>query len=61
ILLFEQRLREAGILTDDVQQAIQTRVSRIIEEAITSAERAPHPDASELLHNVYAPGTPLGS
>ncbi|HUG16752.1 MAG TPA: thiamine pyrophosphate-dependent dehydrogenase E1 component subunit alpha, partial [Thermomicrobiales bacterium] len=47
ILLFEQRLREAGILTDDVQQAIQTRVSRIIEEAITSAERAPHPDASE--------------
>jgi 2-oxoisovalerate dehydrogenase E1 component alpha subunit len=61
IMLFERRLQEAEILTDDVQQSIQSRVSRIIEEAITSAEGAPHPDASEILDNVYGPGTTAGS
>lgn len=61
ITLFEGRLREAGILTDEIQQGIHARLSRTIEEAITSAERAPSPDASELLHDVYGPGTPLGS
>jgi 2-oxoisovalerate dehydrogenase E1 component alpha subunit len=61
IMLFERRLREAGILTDERKREIEERISAQIEAAITAAERAPYPDASEILHNVYAPGTPLGS
>ena len=60
-MLFENRLRDAGILTDDRKRELEDRISGQIEAAITAAERAPYPDASEILHNVYAPGTPLGS
>jgi 2-oxoisovalerate dehydrogenase E1 component alpha subunit len=58
---FEKVLRAAGILTDDNQKSIQERISAQIEAAITAAERAPYPDGSEILHNVFAAGTPLGS
>jgi 2-oxoisovalerate dehydrogenase E1 component alpha subunit len=61
IMLFERRLRETGIMTEDVQHDLETRISGQIEAAITAAERGASPDASEILHNVYAPGTPLGS
>lgn len=61
ITLFEQRLREAGILTEERKREIEERISSQIEAAITAAERAPYPAASEILHNVYAAGTPLGS
>jgi 2-oxoisovalerate dehydrogenase E1 component alpha subunit len=61
ITLFERRLREAGILTDDTKSDLEERISSQIEAAITAAERAPYPDASDILHNVYGPGTPLGS
>ena len=54
IVLFERRLREAGILTDDSRQEIESRISNQIEAAITAAERAPYPGAEELLHHVYA-------
>ena len=53
--------REAGILTDDAKRDLEERISGQIESAITTAERAPYPDAGEILHNVYAQGTPLGS
>jgi 2-oxoisovalerate dehydrogenase E1 component alpha subunit len=61
ITLFERRLREAGIFEDGLKDDIERRISAQIEAAITAAERAPHPDGSELLHNVYAPGTRLGA
>jgi TPP-dependent pyruvate/acetoin dehydrogenase alpha subunit len=56
-MLFERRLRAAGLLDDSMQRDLETRISAQIESAITAAERAPHPDASELLHHVYAPGS----
>lgn len=54
IVLFERRLRDAGILTDDLKHDIESRISAQIEAAITAAEHAPYPDADEILHNVYA-------
>jgi 2-oxoisovalerate dehydrogenase E1 component alpha subunit len=53
IVLFERRLREAGLLDDQSMAQMQARISDMIEAAITAAERAPHPDASEILDNVY--------
>jgi 2-oxoisovalerate dehydrogenase E1 component alpha subunit len=53
IMLFERRLREANILDDAIQQEIQQRISNMVEAAITAAERAPQPDPSEILDNVY--------
>jgi 2-oxoisovalerate dehydrogenase E1 component alpha subunit len=61
IALFERRLREVGLLTDAVKHDLEERISGQIEAAITAAERGASPDTSEILHNVYAPGTPLGS
>jgi 2-oxoisovalerate dehydrogenase E1 component alpha subunit len=52
-ILFERRLREANILDDAIQQEIQQRISNMVEAAITAAERAPQPDPSEILDNVY--------
>jgi 2-oxoisovalerate dehydrogenase E1 component alpha subunit len=54
IVLFERRLREAGLLNDVTVADLQARISATIEAAITAAERAPYPDASEIHDNVYA-------
>jgi 2-oxoisovalerate dehydrogenase E1 component alpha subunit len=59
--LFEQRLREAGIMTDEVKQEIEQRVGAQIESAISAAERAPHPAAGEILDNVWGAGTRRGA
>lgn len=55
LTLFEQRLTAVGLLDDATMADIRTRISAQIEAAITAAERAPHPDPSELLDHVYAP------
>lgn len=51
---FRNRLREAGILTDELEAEIQARVKAEINAATEIAEQAPYPDPATLLDHVYA-------
>lgn len=61
LMLFERRLRAAGLLDDESKAEIEARIGRLIEEAITAAEHAAMPAAGEILNNVWAAGTPKGA
>ena len=61
LMLFERRLRAAGLLDDARKAEIEDRIGRLIEEAISAAERAATPGAGEILDNVWAAGTPAGA
>ncbi len=52
---FEKLLMERGVVDEAHKQATLQRIEREIEEAIEFAEKSPHPDASEILEDVYAP------
>jgi pyruvate dehydrogenase E1 component alpha subunit len=47
-------LKEAGLLTDTEDQAIQQRVAGEIQEAVRFAESSPYPTPDELLKDVYS-------
>jgi 2-oxoisovalerate dehydrogenase E1 component alpha subunit len=61
LTLFEQRLRDANIMTDEIKQEIEQRVGAMIESAITTAEHAPHPGGGEILNNVWSAETRRGA
>jgi pyruvate dehydrogenase E1 component alpha subunit len=52
IVLFEQKLREHGLLTDDDQQAAEERAVAAVEDATQFAEESPEPTYDELFENV---------
>ena len=51
---FQERLREAALLSDADLQAVEERVDRAVEDAVAFAERSPDPDPRDLFANVYA-------
>jgi len=53
IQAYVRYLREAGVLTDEVEQAITERVTQQVDEATEYAEQAPDPSADDLLKFVY--------
>lgn len=52
---FERLLMERGVVDESYKQALLQRIEREIEEAIEFAEKSPHPEAHEILEDVYAP------
>jgi TPP-dependent pyruvate/acetoin dehydrogenase alpha subunit len=45
------------VIDEAFQQQTLQRIEREIEEAIDFADKSPHPDPSEVLEDVYAPGS----
>ena len=56
IVLFEQYLRDAGVLTDELFESIQTRITDIVNDATDFAEAAPYAQPEHALQYVYAEG-----
>lgn len=55
ILTFAVYLKEVGVLTDEKEQEIKSRVDRLVNEATEYAENAPYAEPAEALKYVYAP------
>lgn len=56
ILLLEQQLREAGLLSEADVAHVHDEATRIVQEAVRFAEASPEPAPGELLTDIY--GTP---
>jgi TPP-dependent pyruvate/acetoin dehydrogenase alpha subunit len=54
IALFERRLRGDGLLSPDVDRAMQERVAREVEEGLAWAEASPEPSPEGVADGVYA-------
>lgn len=54
IKTFEDKLKQAGILTDSDVTEIEGQVKEQVEQSVRFAEESPEPDSSELYTNVYA-------
>ena len=52
IVLFEEKLREAGALRDEDQKANERRANESVEDAARFAEESPEPDYDALFDNV---------
>ena len=57
IALFEEKLKEHGLITDDEINATNEQVDAEVEEIARFAEESPVPDADELFEDVLADGT----
>ncbi len=51
---FREQLREAGILTDEVEATLAAEIKAIVEDATDFAEAEPDPDPATALRYVYA-------
>lgn len=54
LVQFRQTLVEAGILTEEKEEALQQEIATIVDEATEYAEQAPYPDPKETYTHVYA-------
>ncbi|HEY7781460.1 MAG TPA: pyruvate dehydrogenase (acetyl-transferring) E1 component subunit alpha, partial [Ktedonobacterales bacterium] len=52
IVLFERKLREAGIMRDEDARAAEDRANAVVEEAVTFAEESPEPSYDALFEDV---------
>ena len=55
--LFRAQLRDAGVLTDEVEDRVRADITAAVDDATTYAEAQPDPDPATATANVYAPGT----
>jgi pyruvate dehydrogenase E1 component alpha subunit len=53
IRFFEERVREAGVISREEMERIDGEVAALIEDAVVSAKTAPFPAAKDLLTDVY--------
>lgn len=51
---FATYLRDVGVLTDSIEQEMEARIERVIDDATEYAEQAPYPDPEDALLYVYA-------
>ncbi|MFE1398466.1 thiamine pyrophosphate-dependent dehydrogenase E1 component subunit alpha, partial [Nocardiopsis dassonvillei] len=58
IALFEARLTEEGLLTDELREEIAASVKAEVTEAADFAENSPHPEVSTLFDYTYATPVP---
>jgi pyruvate dehydrogenase E1 component alpha subunit len=54
IAMYERRLTEAGVLTQEGARAMQDRIAREIEEGLDWAEASPEPAPESVTEGVYA-------
>lgn len=58
IAMFEARLTEEGVLTDELREEIAASVKAEVAEAAEFAENSPHPEVSTLFDYTYATPVP---
>lgn len=51
---FERRLRTAGVLTDEFDEAMRARIAGEVEDGLAWAEASPEPDPRTVADGVYA-------
>lgn len=54
ILLFEQSLKEAGIVDDAAVNEMEARAAETVEKSVKFADESPLPDEKELFTDIYA-------
>ncbi|MHB0975751.1 MAG: thiamine pyrophosphate-dependent dehydrogenase E1 component subunit alpha [Candidatus Aquicultorales bacterium] len=54
ILLFENHLFDAGILSGEQRKRLEDRIAEEVDEAVRFAEESPFPEGKEALDDVYA-------
>ena len=54
IARFERELRASGVLRDENDEAMRTRIAEDVEDGLTWAEASPEPDPATVAHGVYA-------
>ena len=54
ILLFEQSLKEAGLIDDAVVEKMEKDAAEIVEKSIKFADESPLPEEKELFTDIYA-------
>ena len=60
IPMFAAELREAGVLTDEIEESIRVEIKADINEATKSAEARPDPTSDDAHESVYADNIPGG-
>ena len=59
ILIYEKRLREKGLVTDEQIEATTDEAKHIVDDAVKFADASPHPELSELYTDILAEKYPL--
>lgn len=59
LIMYETRLREAGLINDEQVDAMENEVRKAIDAAVKSADASPHPEAAELYKDVYSEKYPM--
>ncbi len=54
---FRAQLREAGVLTDEIEARLTAEIKAAVEEATDYAESQPDPDPSTAMRYVFAEDT----
>jgi len=56
IARFERQLRASGVLRDENDEVMRTRIAQDVEDGLAWAEASPEPDPATVAHGVYAEG-----
>ena len=59
LVMYETRLREAGLINDEQVEAMEEEVRKTIDAAVKFADASPHPEATELYKDVYSERYPF--
>lgn len=59
LVMYETRLRQAGLINDDQVEAMENEVRKVIDAAVKFADSSPHPEVTELYKDVYSEKYPL--
>ena len=59
LLLYEQRLLQQKIISQEDTDAMEGEVRKIIDDAVKFAEESPHPESAELFKDILAEKYPL--
>lgn len=59
ILIYENRLREKGLLLTDHLEQFEAETRRLVDEAVKFAEASPNPEPEALYADIYAETYPL--
>ena len=54
---FRKQLRDAGVLTDEIEARLDAEIKATVDEATDYAEAQPDPDPATALRYVYAEDT----
>lgn len=59
IVIYERRLREKGLVSEEQIEAITDECKSLVDDAVKFADASPHPDLSELYTDILSEAYPL--